>query len=100
MDKFGIRMLYPTKQGGEEWFIDMEDPTADGRFDPKAAITRNPDGSWKMPEEKVRMNVFTSTGYDQSKIPITNHAELASKGYMLSPNGWKIYRNYRICESK
>jgi hypothetical protein len=39
VDKFGIRMLYPTKQGGEEWFIDMEDPTADGRFDPKAAIT-------------------------------------------------------------
>jgi hypothetical protein len=49
LDKFGIRMLYPTKQGGEEWFIDMEDPTVDGRFDPKAAITRNPDGSWKMP---------------------------------------------------
>lgn len=67
----------------------MEDPTADGRFDPKAAITRNPDGSWKMPEDKVRMNVFTSTGYDQSKIPSTNHAELASKGYMLSPNDWK-----------
>jgi hypothetical protein len=89
VDKFGVRMLYPTKQGGEEWFIDMENPTNDGRFDPKASITKNPDGSWKMPSDKVRMNVFTSTGYDQNKIPSTNHAQLSSKGYMLSPNDWK-----------
>jgi hypothetical protein len=89
VDKFGVRMLYPTKQGGEEWFINMENPTEDGRFDPKASISRNPDGSWKMQSDKVRMNVFTSTGYDQNKIPSTNHAQLTSKGYMLSPNDWR-----------
>lgn len=89
VDRFGVRMLYPTKQGGEEWFIDMQNPTSDGRFDPKASIAKNPDGSWKMPSDKVRMNVFTSTGYDQNKIPSTNHAQLTSKGYMLSPNDWK-----------
>jgi hypothetical protein len=89
VDRFGVRMLYPTKQAGEEWFIDMQNPTSDGRFDPKASIAKNPDGSWKMPSDKVRMNVFTSTGYDQSKIPSTNHAQLTSKGYMLSPNDWK-----------
>jgi hypothetical protein len=89
VDKFGVRMLYPSKQGGEEWFINMENPTGDGRFDPKASISRNPDGSWKMQSDKVRMNVFTSTGYDQNKIPSTNHAQLNSKGYMLSPNDWR-----------
>jgi hypothetical protein len=89
VDKFGVRMLYPTKQGGEEWFIDTEDPTADSRFDPKASITKNPDGSWKMQSDKVRMNVFTSTGYDENKILSTNHGQLLGKGYMLSPNDWK-----------
>jgi hypothetical protein len=82
-------MLYPTKQNGEEWFINMENPTSDARFDPKSSITKNPDGSWKMQSDKVRMNVFTSTGYDQSKIPSTNHAQLSSKGYMLSPTDWR-----------
>jgi hypothetical protein len=89
VDKFGVRMLYPTKQGGEEWFIDTEDPTADSRFDPKASISKNPDGSWKMQSDKVRMNVFTSTGYDENKILSTNHGQLLGKGYMLSPNDWK-----------
>src|ERR671914_219656 len=27
-DKFGIEMIYPTKSGGEEWFINMDNPTA------------------------------------------------------------------------
>lgn len=89
VDKFGVRMLYPTKQNGEEWFINMENPTSDARFDPKSSITKNSDGSWKMQSDKVRMNVFTSTGYDQSKIPSTNHAQLSSKGYMLSPTDWR-----------
>jgi hypothetical protein len=89
VDKFGVRMLYPTKQGGEEWFLNMENPTNDNRFDPKGSITKNPDGSWKMQSDKVRMNVFTSTGYDQNKISSTNHGQLSSKGYMLSPNDWK-----------
>jgi hypothetical protein len=89
VDKFGVRMLYPTKQGGEEWFLNMENPTNDNRFDPKASITKNSDGSWKMQSDKVRMNVFTSTGYDQNRISSTNHGQLSSKGYMLSPNDWK-----------
>ena len=33
-DVFGIQKIYPTKKGGEEWYIDMIDPLADDRFDP------------------------------------------------------------------
>ena len=88
-DIFGIKKIYPTKLGGEEWFMDMENPTGDGRFDPKTEITRNADGSWKVKNDKVRMNVFTSTGYDNSKITTIDHAALDQKGYMQSPNDWK-----------
>ncbi len=67
----------------------MANPTSDSRFDPKTGISKNPDGSWKMRDSQVRMNVFTSTGYDQGKITTYNQRELATKGYMQSPNDWK-----------
>jgi hypothetical protein len=91
VDKFGIEKLYPTKTGGGggEWYMDMLNPIADERFKPMNTIlnktlypfytlTRNTeDGSWKLtsttPETKVRMHVFTSTGYNQSKIATYDH---------------------------
>jgi hypothetical protein len=109
VDKFGIEKLYPTKigvgGGGEEWYMDMLNPIKDDRFIPINTVfnktlysfytlTRNTeDGSWKLtsttPETKVRMHVFTSTGYNQSKISTYDHTELEDKGYMQSPNDWK-----------
>ena len=109
VDKFGIEKLYPTKTGGgggeEEWYMDMLNPIADERFKPMNTIlnktlypfytiTRNTeDGSWKLtsitPETKVRMHIFTSTGYNQSKIATYDHTKLEDKGYMQSPNDWK-----------
>ena len=88
-DKFGIQMIYPTKVGGEEWYLNMTDATNDPRFDPQGSIINNQDGSWKMQSQQVRMNVFTSTGYDKRKIVTTNHSELAEQGYIQSPNDWK-----------
>jgi hypothetical protein len=110
VDKFGIDKLYPTKTDGgggrgEEWYMNMLNPIADERFEPINIVlnktlypfytlTKNTDdGSWKItsttPETKVRMHVFTSIGYNQSKIATYDHTELASKGYMQSPNDWK-----------
>jgi ABC-type cobalt transport system substrate-binding protein len=31
LDKFGIKEIYPTKIGGEEWFMNMVDPGHDPR---------------------------------------------------------------------
>ena len=47
-DIFGITKIYPTKTGGNTWFMDMADPASDPRFNPQSTITQNPDGSWKM----------------------------------------------------
>jgi len=90
VDVFGIKMLYPTKQGGDEWFMNMDNPTIDlSRFDPKTTITRNSDGSWKTRSTKVRMNVFTASGYHPERIDTYNQALLAQKGYMQDPGDWK-----------
>lgn len=52
VDKFGIREIYPTKSGGEEWFMNMQDSTNDPRFDPRATITKNPDVLTKSQKKK------------------------------------------------
>ena len=81
VDKFGIEEIYPTKQGGREWFINMENPTSDGIFDPQSTITRQPDGSWQIVclIHKVRMNVNTPEGMQPWKnVEITGYAKVVS----------------------
>ncbi len=91
VDKFGIKKLYSTKSNGEEWYMDMNNPLGDSRFNPQNTITKNPDGSWKMKATQVRMGVYTSTGYDGDDIPTLDHGVIASKGYMLAPNDWRNF---------
>jgi hypothetical protein len=86
-DVFGIRMVYPTKPGGEAWHFTS--PTGDPRFDPKTTMTLNPDGSYKVTEGQVRMNVFTSSGYHPELIQSYNQVFLSNQGYMQSPNDWQ-----------
>lgn len=90
-DKFGIKKLYPTKSNGEQWYINMNNPTSDSRFNPQNTITKNPDGSWKMKATQVRMAVYTSTLYDGDDIPTLDHGDIASKGYMLRANDWRNF---------
>jgi hypothetical protein len=90
-DPFGIMKLYPTKNNGEEWYINMNNPTSDSRFNPQNTITQNPDGSWKMKATQVRMNVYTSTGYSSANIPTLDHSVIASRGYMLASNDWRNF---------
>jgi hypothetical protein len=45
-DRFGVQMLQAGKTGGEEWFMDMQNPAADSRLRVgSTAATLNPDGS-------------------------------------------------------
>jgi hypothetical protein len=96
VDILGVRMLYPTKRGGEQWFLGLTEsqdiPRFGGkgsRFDPQASIMQNADGSWKMAASKVRMNVYTSSGYHPERITTYAQGELERKGYMQDPNDWK-----------
>jgi hypothetical protein len=87
-DKFGIREIYPTKANGEEWFMNSN-PGDDSRFSPQNQLSANSDGSFKVKSTKVRMGVFTSSGYHSSDISTLDHSEIAAKGYMQSPNDWR-----------
>ncbi|EAU68357.1 hypothetical protein [Stigmatella aurantiaca] len=88
VDPFGVAMIHPTRLGGETWFL-SNNPLGDPRFEPQHPITRNPDGSWKIRHNEVRLSVFTSTGYNQSRIASYDRDVLARQGYMQAPNDWK-----------
>jgi hypothetical protein len=92
-DEFGIKEIYPTKAGGEEWFMSMGDPAHDSRIGgegPKTTfVQQNDDGSWKVQSTEVRYGVLTSAGYHPDEITSLDQRVLASKGYIQSPSDWK-----------
>jgi hypothetical protein len=85
-DKFGIKKMYPTSEGGMEWYIDTINPKNDGIFSitDNYNITKQTDGSWRIDVPMVRMNVITPSGAEPWKnIEITGYAKVVS---MSSPN--------------
>jgi hypothetical protein len=83
-DNFGISKIYRTKESGREWYINMQDPLADGIFDPQTEITKNSDGSWRVGSSNrdegfngkyhVVMNVDTPLGQKEWRdVEITGY---------------------------
>src|SRR3989442_13198345 len=93
LDKFGIKEIYSTITGGEEWFMNMDDPGHDPRIGgegpPTTFVQQNDDGSWNVQGTEVRYGVLTSSGYHPDLITTLDQQALAAKGYMQSSNDWK-----------
>ena len=87
-DKFGVLKIYPTKGNGEQWYL-KSNPNDDPQFSPQTTLTKNSDGSFKVKSTKVRMGVFTSSGFHPEQISTLDHHKIALVGYMQSPNDWK-----------
>jgi hypothetical protein len=87
-DKFGVKKIYPTKKDGEQWYLNSN-PNDDPRYSPQTTLTKNSDGSFKVKSTKVRMGVFTSSGFHPEQIDTLNHNKIAQAGYMQSPNDWR-----------
>ena len=84
-DKFGIMEVYPTKTGGREWFINMENPTSDDIFNPRSNISKQNDNSWQISgrpntgkyNNEIRMEVNTLEGQQPWKnVEITGYAKV------------------------
>lgn len=82
-DRFGIKEIYQTKQGGREWYVNMKNPANDSIFTIGTGkddnITRQSDGSWRIAYQKVRMSVDTPPGTPMWKnVEITGYAKVNS----------------------
>jgi len=84
-DKYGVLEIYPTKPGGREWFIDMDNPTKDPGFKPASNISRQSDGSWQVSGRlengkyagEVRMEVLRLPGSAEWKnVEMTGYAKI------------------------
>ena len=79
---FKPKEIYPTKQGGSEWYLDINNPLEDQIFDPSTKITKLQDGSWAVGEGsngnyQVRMNVITPPGQEEWKnVEITGYVKV------------------------
>jgi hypothetical protein len=97
-DKFGIPMLYPTKSGGEQWYLPPnpnEDPRIGGEGPKVQKFSKNGDGSWKIADQiQVRHSVLTSRGYKVQDIATLSQRQLTKKGYMMYPQDWKNVEGY------
>jgi hypothetical protein len=81
INKFEIKEIYPTKQGGREWHINMDNPKEDPVFTivSNIPITRNGDGSWFIANPAIRMSVITSPGSEPWKnIEMTGYVKIDS----------------------
>lgn len=79
---FKPKEIYPTKQGGREWYLNINNPLEDEIFDPGKKIAKLHDGSWLVGEgsngnHQVRMNVITPPGQDEWKnVEITGYVKV------------------------
>ena len=89
LDKFGIREIYPTKSSGEEWFMNMQDPTRDPQFDPQATITKNPDGSYKSDKNDSQDASLSFNWLSSRQNYYFESKRVSCKRYIQSPNDWK-----------
>ena len=78
-DLFGIDKIYQTKEGGREWYVDMEHPFSDDLFSStfERNITRQEDSSWRIAGPAVRLNVGTPPNTEVWKnVEITGYAKV------------------------
>jgi hypothetical protein len=80
VDVFGVEKIYPTADGGNEWYVDMDDPESDPSFRNLDGIEfdKNSDGSWQVKEESIRMEVWSPPNEKWLNVEITEYAKMES----------------------
>jgi hypothetical protein len=84
-DTFGIKKIYHTKAAGQEWYISMNDPNSDERFQNQPALTRNNDGSWSLEgsgtDKQVRLEAWSPALSDQTQRQNARWLNVEITGY-------------------
>jgi hypothetical protein len=81
MDRFGTLQIYPTVQGGREWFINMQDPLGDKivSVDSDTSLNHQSDESWRVNGTKVRIRIETPPGQEEWKnVEMTGYVRIIS----------------------
>ncbi|MGI0049927.1 MAG: hypothetical protein ACREAW_10335, partial [Nitrososphaera sp.] len=86
LDKFGIKKIYPTKDG-KEWYVAMENPRSDPYFRnlQNLELTLQPDGSWQVQAQngQVRMEAWSLENDKWLNVELTEYAKIEQTGNSL-----------------
>jgi len=77
-DKFGIKKIYPTASGGNEWYVNMDNPKSDTNFRNLPTMTKQTDGSWQVSASQVRMEAWSPSDEKWLNVEITGYAKMIS----------------------
>jgi hypothetical protein len=77
-DHFGVKEVYPTKQGGNEWYVNMDNPRDDPSFRnlDNVKFSKNSDGSWRVAADQIRMEAWSPTNEKWQNVEITEYAKI------------------------
>jgi hypothetical protein len=81
LDDFGIEKLYPTANGGNEWYVNMDDPYSDPLLQNREALTEQSDGSWQVSggsNGQVRLEAWSPANEKWLNVEITMYAKMVS----------------------
>lgn len=78
LDKFGVKKIYPTASGGNEWYVDMANPKSDPLFRNLPSMTKQSDGSWRVSASQVRMEAWSPSYEKWLNVEITGYAKMVS----------------------
>lgn len=76
IDKFGVKELYPTATGGNQWYVNMADPNSDTSFRNLPTITKQADGSFQVSASQVRMEAWSPTSHKWLNVEITEYSKV------------------------
>jgi hypothetical protein len=76
LDNFGIDKIYATAKGGNEWYVDMENPMSDLRNIGNVHFSQNSDGSWRVSADQIRMEVWSPENEKWRNVEITEYAKI------------------------
>ena len=89
-DKFGIRQIYPTKSGADEWYLDSNGSNLRGESCQKGSDSEG--DYFTISSDQVRGSAVTKHGYSQGDIEM-DHSELdlnvGGSGHMMPPGGFR-----------
>jgi len=80
LDSFGVKEVYPTALGGNEWHVNMDDPRSDPNFRNLGNVhfNKNADGSWQVSADQIRMEAWSPEGEKWRNVEMTMYAKMES----------------------
>jgi hypothetical protein len=89
IDRFGTREIYPTVQGGREWFMNMQDPFEDEIVSSNSGtiLDQQSDGSWRVNSSQVRIRIETAPGQvEWRNVEMTGYVRMISPILATGPS--------------